>query len=239
MVMSLTRILQVYIIQGAVCLFFFFIGYKIIKRNRKKRLNQIFALYFLIVAASLVINFFYAPIEDPNLQELARILNIFTIYFIVLSMAFLLIFIMIVNKSEKIINTRKQILIIIIYAAILSVLFFIPEPYGAKVEILPDGTQLAPVWGLVFVIYTLTIIGITIGITYRLCVVVFFKFEDKSLQKKWRFFTLGMCFFWYVAIGTCINNFLNNETFRLIFGLTGIVIVVGAYLVYYGVGKQV
>ncbi len=238
MVMSFTRILQVYIIQGAVCLFFFFIGYKIIKRNPKKRLNQIFSLFFLIVAASLIVNFIYAPIDDPNLQWLATILNIFTIYFVVLSMAFLLIFIMIVNKSEKIINTRKQILIILIYAVLLSVLFFIPEPFGAKVEIQPDGTQLAPVWGIVFVIYTLTIIGITIGISYRLCIVVYFKFEDKSLQKKWRFFTLGLCIFWYIGIGTCINNLLDNETFRLIFGLSGIIIVLGAYLVYYGVGRQ-
>ncbi len=238
MVMTFTRILQVYIIQGAICIFFFFIGYKIIKRNPKKRLNQIFALFFLIGGGSLIFNFIYAPIDDPNLQELARILNIFTIYFVVLSMAFLLLFIMIVNKSEKVINTQKQILVLIIYAALLSVLFFIPEPYGAKVEILPDGTQLAPVWGIVFVIYTLIIIGITIAISYRLCVVVFFKFEDKSLQKKWRFFTLGLCIFWYIAIGTCLNNLINNDTFRLIFGLSGIIIVLGAYLIYYGVGKQ-
>jgi len=236
MVMTLTRILQVYIIQGAICFFFLFIGYKIIKRGPKKRLNQIFALFFLIVAASLIVNFIYAPIEDTNLQLFVTILNIFTIYFTVLAMGFLLIFILIIEKSEKIINTQKQIIIIIIYAALLSILFFIPD--GAEVAITPAG-QSSPVWNLPFVIYTLSIEGITLILTIWYSMRILKKFEDRNLAKKWKFFIIGVCIIWYIGIGVPINNYLDNATIRLIFGLSGIVIVIGAYLVYYGVGKQV
>ena len=60
-----TRIIQVYVVQGIIAVFFLYLAYKILKRDTK-RLNLIFRLGFISAGIGLLINFIYAPLHPYN-----------------------------------------------------------------------------------------------------------------------------------------------------------------------------
>lgn len=241
--MSSFRFFQIYVIQTIVGVLFFFIAYKILKRGSGKRLNKIFASFFIFSGGiPPVINWIYAPIEFEALESLVSFLSILSFYFIALGLIFLLLFIMIIDKSEKVITNSKQILIVVIYGAALIVLFLIPG--GITVDILDDPvsgwTQKSPVWNITALIYVLAIIVGIIIVSLKFSLGIYKKFEDESLQKKWRFFIIGVVLYESVAIIIATINYINIDGVRTLAGLVQLVlVVVGAVLVYYGVGKQV
>ncbi|MHA2182184.1 MAG: hypothetical protein ACXAAH_12260, partial [Promethearchaeota archaeon] len=97
---SITRAITVYGAQGILFVFFLFLAYKILKRDRK-RLNILFSLFYLSVVVGLLVNFVYAPIEDVTI---VLILNFFTNFFIYFAVVFLVVFELILLKSEKVIT---------------------------------------------------------------------------------------------------------------------------------------
>ncbi|MFX1464796.1 MAG: hypothetical protein ACFFBF_17395, partial [Promethearchaeota archaeon] len=142
--MNITRFVTVYIVQGIMCAYFAFLAYKILKRDRK-RLNLIFAGFYISNVISLCINFIYAAITD---EIIVLIMHSITTYFAFYSPIFILVFELLVLKPEKIKSPKKQKLILISYAVILSfmVIFLSIENWGVEIEA-PDWT---PHWMLPF-----------------------------------------------------------------------------------------
>jgi hypothetical protein len=256
MVMSTTRFLQIYIVQGTLCVFMIYVGIRVLKRNPKKRLNQIFsAFFFLSGAGAPIINFIYAPIDIPSLQGLVEFFNILAYIVMTMGLIFLLLFILIIEKSEKVINTPKQIIIIVSYAVLLSMLYIMPDTVVVSIELdsinynPPAYVQKSPVWYPLSTAYVLIITTVTLVLSIFFSLKVSRQFEDKELSKKWRYFTIGVILLWSVALMIVTTNYLaplvsptdaTESTIRLLSGLIQLVLIsIGAYFTYYGVGKQV
>ncbi len=231
--MTPTRIITIYVAQGFMCLFFLFLAFKILKRDRK-RLNVIFSGFYISPAIGFIINFIYAPLTDVSV---VLMLNFLTNFFIFNSSIFIVVFNLILLKSEKAITTRKQLIIFIVYGiAMFSMIVFLFIPgFGVTFN-----ENWSPIWSFPFFIYLLVIetIGTVSGL--YLSFQIYKKFEDETLKKKWKFFIFGLSFIYIFMYGIFISNTLNIPDFRTIIGVVGLILaLVGAYLMYYGVGRQI
>lgn len=231
--MSMTRIITIYVAQGFMCLFFLFLAFRILKRDRK-RLNVIFSGFYLSPAIGFIINFIYAPLTD---ESIVLMLNFLTNFFIFYSSIFIVVFNLILLKSEKAITSRKQLIILIVYGvALFSMIGFLFYPgYGVTFN-----ANWSPIWSVPFFLYVVAIESIAVFSALYLSFQIYKKFEDELIKKKWKFFIFGLCSIIIFMYGIFISNTLNIDTFRTIIGVVGLVLaLVGAYMMYYGVGRQI
>jgi len=231
--MSTTRIITVYAAQGFMCLFFLFLAFKILKRDRK-RLNVIFSGFYISPAIGFIINFIYAPLTDVSV---VLMLNFLTNFFIFYSSIFIVVFNLILLKSKKAITTRKQLTILILYGiAMFSMIWFLFYPgFGVTFN-----ENWSPIWSVPFFLYVVVIETIGIFPALYLSFQIYKKFEDEILKKKWKFFIFGLCSILIFMYGIFISNTLNIDIFRTVIGLVGLILaLVGAYMMYYGVGRQI
>jgi hypothetical protein len=230
------RWITVYIAQGIILLVFLYLAIRILLRDRK-RLNIIFAGLYISPAIGLLINFIYAPMTD---EFIVLILNFFTNFGLFYAPIFIVVFDLILLKSEKIISTSKQLMILFIYGiAMFSMVFllFIPG-FGVTIN---SGTNWSPVWSLPFFLYVVFVetIGALIPSLY-FSFQIYKKFEDEVLKKKWRFFIFGFIALMTFMYAIFISNFLGDPTIRLIIGVMGLILaILGGFLMYFGVGKQI
>jgi len=232
--LNTTRFLTVYIAQGIRFGIFVYLAYKILKRDRK-RLNDIFAGFYISVAIGLFINFMYAPLTDENI---VLILNFITNFFAFYSPIFILIFELILLKSEDSITISKQFSILIGYGIIMlnMMIFLFIEGWGVVI----DPPEWTPHWMFPFFIY-ITIIASVIIVepSLYLSYKIYRKFSDDVLKKKWKFFIFGLCAFYSFMFSIFISNTLNIPTFRTIIGIVSLILIItGGYLMYIGVGRQ-
>lgn len=232
--MDMARILQVYVAQGAVFVFFLILVSLILKRGRQ-RLNLIFSGSYITVAIGLIINFIYAPITHPQLELTVLILYYMTLFFLFLYPAFLLCFVLILLKSEKIITTSKQIIIILVYAVILSCMVFIPN--GVVIN---ASTDWKPVWSWFLFIYVMGVVTLGEVLSFYFAFKIYKKFEEEQIRKKWRYFLMGLIGLYIFAFGTLFSNALNIQTFRTIWSIISLILVIISPIsIYLGVGKQI
>ena len=102
-----------------------------------------------------------------------------------------------------------------------------------------DPENWSPIWELPFFLYLLIIESIPIGLFIYFSILIYRKFEDEQLKKKWKFFIFGASALIIFMYGIFVSNFLNNPTFRLAMGALGLILAIaGGYLMYNGVGRQ-
>jgi len=231
--LSMIRFITIYIAQGFMCVFFLFLAFRILKRDRK-RLNLIFSGFYISPAIGFIINFIYAPLTDLSV---VLMLNFLTNFFIFYSSIFIVVFNLILLKSEKAITTKKQLTILILYGiAMFSMIGFLFIPgYGVTFN-----ANWSPIWSVPFFLYVVTIETIAVFSALYLSFQIYKKFEDELIKKKWKFFIFGLCSIIIFMYGIFISNTLNIDTFRTIIGVVGLILaLVGAYMMYYGVGRQI
>jgi len=234
-VLTLPRFITIYIAQGLVFAVFLFLAFRILKRDRK-RLNVIFAGFYLSPVIGLFVNFIYGPLSE---EAIIIALNFITNFGIFYAPIFLVVFELILLKSEKVITSSKQLIILIIYGiAMFSMIFFLFMPgWGVTID---EGTKWSPKWSFPFFIYLVIVESFAVIPDLFLSFRIFKKFEDEVLKKKWKLFIYGFCALAIFMYGIFVSNFLGNDTFRLIMGLIGLILAItGAYLMYYGVGRQI
>ncbi len=230
------RVVTIYGAQGLVFAWFAYLAYRILKRDRK-RLNVIFAGFYLSVVVGTLFNFIYGPIAN---EQIVVILNYLTNFGAFYAPIFFVVFNLILLKSEKVITPTKQLLIFIGYGIYMfCMLFFVLAGEGWGVS-LNASTNWSPVWHLPFFLYVC--LGVTLFAIVPLLFLsfqVYKKFEDEQLKQKWKFFIFGviavMIFMYFIFFA----NFLNIASIRTIIGLIGLVLnLIGGYLMYIGVGRQ-
>ena len=235
--MPMMRFITVYIAQGLVAVIFLILATKILKRD-KKRLNVIFAGFYLSVAIGIIVNWIYAPIK---ISLFDAIMGTVTTSGTIFGLGFLVIFELILLKSEKVITPKKQILILIMQGALITGLFilvFIPDA-GVNVD---AATNWVPEWNLPYFLYAVIITTFTMIPTVYWAMKINQKFEDPQLKKKWKLFIIG----YFELVGFVYLIFTSNYVasldidIRTIAGLLGLVLVItGGFLLYYGVGRQI
>ncbi|MBD3353445.1 MAG: hypothetical protein GF364_18325, partial [Candidatus Lokiarchaeota archaeon] len=142
--MDVTRIVQVYVIQLGLGIVYLFIGWSILRRDRK-RLNQMIAAFYISIFIGMVFNVIYAPLES---NPAVIILHLLTDFFLFIPSVLLLIFNLIILKSQKIFDTKKQLAVFLSFAILLAGMAFIPG--GITID---ETTNWKPLWSLGFVLY--------------------------------------------------------------------------------------
>jgi len=229
---SVERAVTVYGAQMLVCLWDAYLAYRILKRDRK-RLNIIFAGFYLFGVIGLIFNFIYAPLP---IGPVVFVLNFFTNFFLFYSPIFFVVFELMLLKSEKYINTTKQLLILIGYGIFMFCMICFAYPGWG----LTFNANDQPKWELAFFLYL--IIGesiFAVGPVFYLSFRAYYKFEDEQLKKKWKNFIYGFGAYMIFLYTIFISNKLDDPNFRIIAGITGLICaIVGGYLMYIGVTRQ-
>ncbi|MFX1274254.1 MAG: hypothetical protein ACFFBP_15190 [Promethearchaeota archaeon] len=244
-----TRFLII-IVQSIMAIIFGYLGFLVIKRD-KKRLNLIFSAFYFFIVIGTVFNWTYAYLLPGDLYYVILYLNYFTNFFYFASIGFILIFILMVLKSEKIIDTKKQLLYLIINLGVLGgvmmILISIPVSNVYPGDIwgvyFKDAANSSPYWTLPFFLAVILIItGLSVAPTLYYLIQTLKQFTDPDLKRKFKYFSFGYvesCMFAYIII---INNYLKifAPGFTIIaLALAIILVSTGAYLMYIGVGKQI
>ncbi len=230
--MDISRIIQVYVVQGFIAVFFLYLAYNIFKRDRK-RLNLLFGLSFIFVTIGLINNMIYALIQF----ELALLVfNFITNFSVGFGLIFLTIFNLILLRSEKVITVKVQNLIILVYGILLfSMIIFLPLG-GMTIN---ETTNYRAVWSLPYYLYVIIVISIGGVIpTLITSVIIYIQFTDVDLKKRWKYFIIGTSGLYIYMYGAFTTNLLNIELLRLIWSVVSLSIVIFIYLMYYGVGRQ-
>ncbi len=225
------RILQVFVIQLFLGIFFLYIASLILKRD-KKRLNVILSSMFIFVFIGVIFNVIYAFLEDVFI---IGILTRITVFFLFGAAVFPVVFNLILLKSEKIIDSKKQFLIIFGYLALVFLALLIPG--GIIIE---PSNDYVPQWSL-----ELLLVMIIASIVYTAIPFIYTawkinnKFEDDELKKKWKYYMYSMPFYHVNAVMVSLSNHLNDPNFRLMWNAVALILYLIAYFIYYGVGKQI
>ena len=228
--METARFIQIYIVQGLIGLFYIYMSYIILRRD-KKNLNLSLSGFYLCVGIGVIINIIYASIFD---EPLVRLLHFITYFLFCFCHIFLLIFVLILTKSENIITLRIQLILIISFGLLLSVLWFIPN--GITIN---ETTNWKPVWSWEFLIYSYIVCTLfTFGPLIYYSGKIYFKLETMELRKKWICFIIGIMSYYFVYYGTSLSNTLNDSTFRFIWAIISLIAIPTTYLIYYGVGRE-
>jgi hypothetical protein len=179
------------------------------------------------------------PIRSDDLVFVIEILNFMTNYCLMLGPFFLVVFQIILLKSEKVITNKKQLFLIGLYAVILlSMIGFL---FGTETGVdINSGTNWIPIYNAPIYLFLVLVhsFGSTIPTIY-LSTKIYRKLEDQILKRKWEFFMIGIHSLNFFMYGTFTSYILRSSIFRFIWSIIGLIIVLaGAYMVFYGVGRQ-
>ncbi len=228
--MDAARFIQIYIVQGLVGLFYFYMSYIILRRD-KKNLHLALCGFYVCVGVGVIINIIYASVFNEALVHLLHFLTYFLFCF---CQVFLLIFVLILSKSKNVITVRIQLILIISFGVLLSGLWFIPN--GITIN---ETTNWKPVWSWEFLIYSYIVCSLfTFGPLIYYSGRIYFKLESMELRKKWIFFIIGIISYYFVYYGTSLSNTLNDSPFRLIWSIISLIAIPISYLIYHGVGRE-
>jgi len=232
--MDVVRFIQIYIVQLGMGIVVVFIGLLILKRSTK-RLNQIFATFYLLVAAATITNVIYASL---TIRWVVKALHVLTVILFWYATLYILVFCLIVYKSETVITVKRNNVIALIYFVLLLVMA--PIAYLMDGITINETTDWKPVWNLAFAVYAFLLISVYIVIPLiYLLIKTYRTFEDDELKRRWKFFALGLFPYFLDLYLITFSNFINDPTFRLITALVGLSIYASAFLLYYGVIRQI
>ena len=228
--MDIARFIQIFLVQGLAGLFYLFIAYKILKRERKG-LNLIISSFYVCVAFAVILNIVYAFIF---VEEVVYILHVTTYYLLCFPLVFLLVFVLILLKSEEVFTPKLQLILIVVFGVLLVGLWLIPN--GVTIN---ESTNWKPDWSLIYLSYSFTVCSLfAILPTIYLSIKLYRKFEYKELKRKLKYFLIGISAYFFLYFGTSISNTLNDPTFRIIWSLLSLPTLVSLYFVYFGVAKN-
>lgn len=228
--MTPARFIQVYIVQGIYGLFYFYMAFMILNKDRK-RLNQILSGFYLSVGIGVVINIIYVGIF---IETIVRTLHFITYFLFCFALCFLLLFVLLLSKSEDIITSLRQLTIMLVFGLLTLLLLVIPNGFQIN-----ESTNWVPVWNPMFLLYASIIcICITIIPSLFYAISLLKKFENEDLKKKWKYFIIGISSYFFVWAITSISNTLNISSFRTITALVTVLTIPSIYLIYYGLGRQ-
>jgi hypothetical protein len=230
---TFSRIIQVFIIFLGGGVFFLVLSLLVVRKN-KNRLNYTLSGFFIFIFLGGLLNAIYALLTTHTEESTVSRLHILTYIFFCIAQIYLLLFNLYLLKSERFMTLSKELLIIGIYVCLLSVLFFIPE--GVRIN---ESTHYRPQWNLQFFIYANIIwIGFAMIPTLYTSLKLYNSFEDIQIKKRWRLYMLGTIMIFIELFGVGVMILINDPFLRLIWNIYDVSVLIGAYLIYYGVVRQ-
>ena len=228
-----TAVLQTLLVNGPIGVLWLFFAIRILQRGPSKRINQMFFLFLGLTALGMFVNVAYRLIgvDFWNIT-----LNKVTIFLSTVSIVFLLIFNLIILKSDKIITDKIKLVMIIAWIIICCGYFFIEGGVTWGHEEVGDAG--VPIWSVPFAVFGIIIGQLLWSATLIVVIQIYRRFEDQKLRRKYISTIVAIAIFDWILIGNCINNMIDNDTFRLIFLITSILVIPAGILLYMGVKRD-
>ncbi len=201
-----------------------------ILRRKRQRLNVIFSFFFITIIIANLLNMVYATMTN---ETIILILNFFTNFFLCFGPIFILVVNMVILESTIIFSVKRQNRYILYYGLLLLLgmaIFYIFKGVSVTSEFRP---KFSPIFLIFILIITAALVVIPIIYT---SLKIFFSFEMKALKRKWIFYVIGFLGSISIAYLVFINNYLDNDGFRLLVAIYSISVILWGYLMYYGIG---
>lgn len=230
---TFSRIVQVFIIFLGGGTFFLILAFLTIRKD-KNQLNLTISGFFIFIFLGGLFNAIYTLLTTHTDEVIVCTLHIITYIFFCLAQIFLLLFNLILLKSEKIITVKRQLIILSIYIILLSGLFFIPD--GVNIN---ESTYYRPQWNLQFFIYANIVwIGFAMIPTIYTSLKIYHVFEDAQIKKRWKLYFIGTILIYIELFGVGVMIFINDPFLRALWNIYDVSALIGAFLIYYGVIRQ-
>jgi len=230
---TLTRIFGIFVIQPILIIFFLSIAFRILYRNRNN-LTLTLSTFYILSAAGFAINilFLISISLFPDLYILLMILYLTTSFLVIFSPIFILIFL--IHLQKQLFKLWHQIFIISLYGVGCFIILILPDGIS-----LGEFTNWIPIfsWNLLIFFYVYFTIGIFFPIFYLL-IKIFKTFEDKSLRKKFIYFSIGILLLLVSVYGLVLYNTWQDTIFRSIWSLVSLIVIPSGLLIYYGIAQN-
>jgi len=227
-----SRIMVAFISQAFIIILFFFLVFKILKRNRKRSSITLAAFYFLLSVGLFMNIIFILLISSDNNIVISLSYNLAS-YFIIFPFIFILIFINVILKMEENFTLKKIMIIIVIYGVLCSTLYIIPGGITFT-------SNWIPIYSIhLFVYVNIIFTGyITIPILFY-SIRLYSLFKARNLKEKLRIFLIGIYLMLGTVYGAIYFNTTSDPIFRTVWGICAVIMEITAgLLVYYGIGKD-
>jgi hypothetical protein len=237
---TLNRVVTIGLMYSIVVVLCLFLGFKVLKRG-KAITNKYMGIFFLWMGFTMSLKVLYVALD---IAELIAILANIVGASVIFAQVFLLLFILIIRYSQAEINKQKQILWIVI-AALISIGAFLIGSLGVgagvghTVPLDPAKDDVVPVWTWYYSLYTFIAAGIFILLTINNAYRARKGFTDVTMRKRFTYFLIGICLLFWLFGGNPWANLEAVSTFRTAFGISALVIVPAAILLYLSLGKEV
>ena len=96
-------------------------------------------------------------------------------------------------------------------------------PNGVEIN---ASTDWKPVWSWFLFIYVMGVVTLVFIPSLYFAVKIYKKFEEEQIRKKWRYFLIGLIGLYIFAFGTLFSNALNIQTFRTIWSIISLILVI-------------
>jgi len=223
-----TRFFLIFFVQLFIIVFYFFMGFKILKRNRNPTTLTI-SLYYFFIGTGCILNIVLIPVKE---NPLTFILYFMALYLILFSQTIIFVFIgklLIINLIAK---SKKTILLIFSYGFLVFLILSFPG--GITIN---QDTDWTPVYSWLFLISLYIFHSVVFVIpTIVLLKKLYNKLEIKKLKTRLKYFSFGYVLGFFSQYGAALYNTWDNSTFKLIWSfLSFISVVTSGFLMYYGI----
>lgn len=224
------RIATVVLQQLVVMCFFGVLIYKLLKRDKNRKIYTLVFFYLLCIAFT-TLNVVYLFISS---NRLTFWLHFVSLYMMILSPVFYDVFNMMILKSEQVLDVRLETIIIVFYSSLLFLGMFIFGYIfqGIKID---ESTSWRPVWSPSFVLQMYALITC-------ICLIpnivrtrqIFRTIKNEELRKRWKFLSIGFFILLGVGYGVFIHNAWDNVVFKSIWFIISFISLPAILMIHYG-----
>jgi len=235
MIFQITEYLRLFIVfvpQLFLVVLFFFLIFKILKRNTN-RSSLILSGFYLTVSFGFVMNGIAVLIAFFSPGEFIAIIYFLATYLIMFSFVFVIVFILSLLKLKSEFTLKKAFVIILAYGIMWLLLHFYPGGITYSENWVP--VYSFSLFLTVNILFTLSFTTPVIYYSIRLRKL----FKDANLKRKLSLFLIGITMLIALIYGVLLYNTWQDPTFKTVWGLSAIVLLISSgLLIYYGIGRD-
>lgn len=235
MIFQITEYLRLFIVfvpQLFLVVLFFFLIFKILKRNTN-RSSLILSGFYLTVSFGFVMNGIAVLIAFFSPGEFIAIIYFLATYLIMFSFVFVIVFILSLLKLKSEFTLKKAFVIILAYGIVWLLLHFYPGGITYSENWVP--LYSFSLFLAVNILFTLSFTTPVIYYSIRLRKL----FKDANLKRKLSLFLIGITMLIALIYGVLLYNTWQDPTFKTVWGLSAIVLLISSgLLIYYGIGRD-
>jgi len=226
------RLFIVFVPQIFIVGVFFFLIFKILKRNTNRNSLTLSGFYFA-VSLGLAMNGIAVLIAFFSPGEFIAILYFFTNFLVLFSFVFVVVFILGLLKLKSVFTLKKALTIILAHGIMWLILLLYPRGITYSENWVPIYS-----FSLYIAMNILFTISFTIPVIYY-SIRLRRTFKDANLKKKLSLFLIGITILIVILYGVGLYNTWQDPTFKTVWGLlTTVLLISSALLIYYGIGRD-